>query len=62
VFVRDMLGHASLATTDRYVRLARRLCESDEMWEAWALGKIVPIEKLKQTRGIMPQVELEGVA
>jgi len=56
------MGHASLATTDRYVRLFDRICESDEMWEAWALGKIIPIEKLKQTRGIMPRVQLEGVA
>lgn len=59
VFVRDMLGHASLATTDRYVRLARRICENNEMWEAWALGAIVPVERLKQTRGLTAPAPLK---
>lgn len=39
VWVRDALGHSSIAITDRYLKLAKQICRSDDEWEQWAFGK-----------------------
>jgi len=39
VWVRDAAGHGSISTTDNYLKLARRICQSDAEWEAWTTGK-----------------------
>lgn len=39
VWVRDFAAHDSIATTDVYLKMARRVCQSDEEWLAWAIGE-----------------------
>lgn len=41
VWVRDAAGHSSIAVTDRYLKMARRVCQSDALWFAWAEGRSV---------------------
>lgn len=38
VWVRDAMGHASISTTNNYLKMARRVCQSDTEWEAWTTG------------------------
>lgn len=38
VWVRDAAGHGNLTTTDRYLRAANVVCDSDALWETWAYG------------------------
>jgi integrase len=42
VAVRDAAGHASIAVTDRYLKLARTLVSSDSEWNLWANGGTKP--------------------
>jgi len=37
-WVRDAAGHGSITVTDRYLRAANMVCDSDELWEKWAYG------------------------
>lgn len=39
LWVRDAAGHSSISTTDGYLKLARRVIQSELDWELWALGK-----------------------
>lgn len=41
VWVRDAAGHSSIATTDNYLRMAKRVVQTDAEWEKWALVKAV---------------------
>ena len=44
---RDAAGHSNISVTDGYLKLAKRICPSDELWEAWADGK--PAEERRAT-------------
>lgn len=39
IYVRDAAGHSSISVTDRYLKFARTVCQSDEEWASWAEGK-----------------------
>lgn len=48
VWVRDAAGHGSISTTDNYLKMARRVCRVDSLWETWAHGAplAVRVEKI----------------
>lgn len=48
IWVRDAAGHSSVATTDGYLKLARRIVQTDADWETWALGKPVSVPSGKE--------------
>ena len=45
VWVRDAAGHSSIAITDKYLKAARRVCQSDTEWDLYATGGGVVTEK-----------------
>lgn len=47
VWVRDAMGHASISTTDKYLKMARRVCQTAPEWEAWATGKAIEKQEVK---------------
>lgn len=44
IWVRDAAGHSNVSVSNRYLRLARRTCSSDDVWEAWAHGPAIAKE------------------
>lgn len=44
IWVRDAAGHSNVATTDKYLKMARRVCSDDATWEAWAYGRAIAKE------------------
>ncbi len=44
VWVRDGAGHASVSTTDGYLKMARRVVSNDTEWRQWAYGTAAIID------------------
>lgn len=40
IWVRDAAGHSNVATTNNYLKLARRVCQDEEAWTVWAYGSL----------------------
>lgn len=41
LWVRDAAGHGSIMTTNIYLKMARRVCQNEMLWQTWAEGKPV---------------------
>lgn len=39
LWVRDAAGHSNLTITDKYLKLAKSICATEQEWEDWANGK-----------------------
>ncbi len=46
VWVRDAMGHASISTTNNYLKMARRVCQSDAEWTAWTTGVELAVKEM----------------
>ena len=50
IWTANQLGHAGPSTLMVYARRVDEVCQSDELWQAWALGQEIPDERLRQPR------------
>lgn len=46
LWVRDAAGHGNITTTNNYLKMARRVCQDEQSWDAWANGAAVAQEAI----------------